>query len=191
MKRSITEKKTMNFDKRIFFPVFTWNVHRLEKRLTKESSEGYRLVSGTGWNMYFKKTDPKERLYIAYCSPFLAKPDRFLDEYICDENAYQLRKSPLKKGSKLFYFIFEVDERKKDRLFHLIYQSRDHFYFKHYTLMLIVNSIFSTIMALLGMIPSNESHGFLILFILSGVFFLKNLFLFLFFCFKMKAYKKA
>lgn len=180
----------MNYEKTIIFPVFSWNVHRLEKRLKTESSEGFRLAAGKGWKLYFDKAIAKERDYFVYESPLLAKPDRFLAEYFSIENAYHLRKSPLKRDNRLFFNIFEVDERKKDDLFQYIYQSRDHFYFGYYTKALIVNSVFCAVTATLEMIPSAKEPALFVFLILACIFILKNLFCVLFFGFRMNAYKK-
>lgn len=149
------------YDHKVFFPLFSWNVHRLESLLKRKSLSGYRLVAVKGWRLFFAKSSEKEREYFVYVSPAFEKHDRFLMEYYCAERAYALRKSPLTKGKQT---VFEVDERKKDALYPPLYRSRDWHYGKYYAQAAAVAALFTALPILCALFSPER-----LLWILSGI----------------------
>lgn len=112
-------------------------VNEIEKWLQKCALDGWKLVRHKGWLFYFVKANKKKRRYFMYII-FDAKPG-FYPDYFNAKKKYKKAKSHLNDTS---LDIFEVDTSKIDSEYQSYIKTRNKYYRRQYTKLLLFFTLF-------------------------------------------------
>ena len=119
---------------RIVHPHIRGFVNQTETWLARKSAQGLRLETNKGWTFSFRRCRPYQARYFMY-SAFNSSREIHFDYHMA-KIKYAKADSPLNHSSDE---IFEMDPLKVDEEFISYKRHRNHFYKRHYVMLLLIS----------------------------------------------------
>ena len=126
--------------KKCFHPYLAVNTHRMEKWLSKQSHDGWRLVRSRGWVFTFMRAAPAEREYFSFTLPWCDKNSKFSNNYVHAERHYAAIQHKIDS-----YIVFEVDPEKKNPFYSFLIAERARYYRKFYGILSLPFALLSAV----------------------------------------------
>lgn len=135
-------------------------INIIEKILSEESLNGWKLISKSCWDFVFEKSNPKEREYILYSKFDCSKGIDY--HFLSVKDKFCVKNSKVNDCCN----VFEVDTSKKNIELTMFIQARNRYYKKRY----IVLTIFFVVCLVLSILLTYHTNlcyiPFVVLFLL-------------------------